>query len=108
MTALAVGFWTCAANAIYRDVSHVVPFLVQFWLFASPVAYHSSLIPENWKMIYGLNPMAGIIEGFRWALLGRGEPTGPMFVVSVIMIFCVLISGMIYFRKVEGTIADLI
>jgi len=108
MTALAVGLWTCAANAIYRDVQYVVPFVVQFWLFASPVVYPSSLVPEKWKTIYGLNPMSGIIEGFRWALLGRGEPSGPMLVVSVIITFCLLISGIIYFRKMEGTVADII
>lgn len=106
--ALAVGLWTCAANAIYRDVQYVVPFIVQFWLFASPVVYSSSLVPENWRMIYGLNPMSEIIEGFRWALLGRGQPSGPMLVVSVIITFCVLIGGIIYFRRMEGTIADII
>jgi lipopolysaccharide transport system permease protein len=108
VTALAVGLWTSAANAIYRDVQYVVPFIIQLWLFASPVVYSSSLLPQNWRIIYGLNPMVGIIEGFRWALLGKEEPLGPMFVVSVLIIFCILISGIIYFRRMEGTIADII
>ena len=108
ITALAVGLWTSAANAIYRDVSYIVPFLVQFWLFASPVVYPSSLIPEKWRAFYGLNPMAGVIEGFRWALLGKGEPPGPMLAVSVFVVIFVLFSGIIYFRRMEGTIADVI
>lgn len=108
LTALAVGLWTSAANAIYRDVQYVVPFLVQFWLFASPVVYPSSLIPEHWRFLYGLNPMAGVIEGFRWVLLGKGEPPGLMLVVSIFMIIFVLFSGIIYFRRMEGKIADVI
>jgi lipopolysaccharide transport system permease protein len=108
VTALAVGLWTSAANAIYRDVRYVVPFLVQFWLFASPVVYPSSLIPEKWRGLYGLNPMAGVIEGFRWTLLGKGETPGPMLAVSVFVILFVLFSGIIYFRRMEGTIADVI
>lgn len=107
-TALAMGFWTCAANAIYRDVRYVVPFLVQFWLFVSPVAYPTSLVPEKWRTLYGLNPMAGVIEGFRWALLGRGETPGPMLAISVLVFLFVLFSGMVYFQRVEGTIADVI
>ena len=108
VTALAVGLWTSAANAIYRDVRYVVPFLVQFWLFASPVVYPSSLVPERWRALYGLNPMAGVIEGFRWALLGRGEPPGPMLFVSIFVVLLVFIGGIIYFRRMEGTIADVI
>ena len=82
--------------------------LIQFWLFVSPVVYPSSLIPEKWRAFYGLNPMAGVIEGFRWALLGKGEPPGPMLAVSVFMVFFVLFSGIIYFKKMEGTVADVI
>jgi lipopolysaccharide transport system permease protein len=108
ITALAVGFWTAAANAIYRDVRYVVPFLVQFWLFASPIAYPSSLVPGKWRALYGLNPMAGVIEGFRWALLGKGTPPGPMLAVSVFIVIGMLIGGIIYFRRMEGTIADVI
>ena len=81
-TALGVGLWLSALNAIYRDVRYVVPFLVQFWLFASPVAYPSSLVPERWRWLYGLNPMAGVIEGFRWALTGHGQPPNILLGVS--------------------------
>jgi len=108
VTALAVGFWTSAANAIYRDVHYVVPFLVQFWLFASPIAYPSSLVPGKWRILYGLNPMAGVIKGFRWALLGKGTPPGPMLTVSVSIVVIMFVGGIIYFRRTEGTIADVI
>jgi len=108
LTALAVGLWTSAANAIYRDVQYAVPFLVQFWLFASPVVYPSSLIPAHWRFLYGLNPMAGVIEGFRWVLLDKGEPPGLMLVVSLFMIILVFVGGIIYFRRMEGKIADVI
>jgi lipopolysaccharide transport system permease protein len=108
LTALAVGLWTSAANAIYRDVQYVIPFIVQFWLFASPVVYPSSLIPAHWRFLYGLNPMAGVIEGFRWVLLGKGDPPGLMLVVSMFMIIFVLFGGIIYFRRMEGKIADVI
>jgi lipopolysaccharide transport system permease protein len=106
VTALAVGLWTSAANAIYRDVSYVVPFLIQFWLFASPVAYPSSLVPANWKLLYSVNPMTGVIEGFRWTLLGKGEAPGPMLIVSMVVIFLILFCGILYFRRMEGTITD--
>src|ERR1700690_2258561 len=82
LTALGVGLWLSALNAIYRDVRYVLPFLVQFWMFASPVAYPSSLVPEKWRWLYGLNPMAGVIEGFRWSLAGRGAAPGTMVFVS--------------------------
>src|SRR5215472_15909110 len=82
LTALGVGLWLSALNAIYRDVRYVVPFLVQFWMFASPVAYPSSLVPEKWRWLYGLNPMAGVIEGFRWALTGHGEPPSVLLAAS--------------------------
>ena len=107
-TALGVGLWLSALNAIYRDVRYVVPFLVQFWMFASPVAYASSLVPERWRWVYGLNPMAGVIEGFRWALTGRGDPPGILLVASVLGIVILLISGLLYFKKVEGIIADVV
>src|SRR6202167_3210194 len=82
LTALGVGLWLSALNAMYRDVRYVVPFLVQFWMFASPVAYPSSLVPAKWRGLYGLNPMAGVIEGFRWALTGHGNPPGRMVLIS--------------------------
>jgi lipopolysaccharide transport system permease protein len=108
LTALGVGLWLSALNAIYRDVRYAVPFLVQFWMFASPVAYPSSLVPAQWRWLYGLNPMAGVIEGFRWALTGRGQPPGPLFGVSAAMVLALVLSGMAYFQKMEGTIADVV
>ncbi len=108
LTALGVGLWLSAMNAIYRDVRYVLPFLVQFWMFASPVVYPSSLVPVKWRWLYGLNPMAGVIEGFRWSLTGRGDPPGRMFAVSVGMVFVVLLSGVGYFQKMETTVADVV
>ena len=108
LTALGVGLWLSALNAIYRDVRYVLPFLVQFWMFASPVAYASSLVPAKWRWLYGLNPMAGVIEGFRWSLTGRGDPPGRMFVVSVLVVVAVLLSGVGYFQKMESTVADVV
>jgi lipopolysaccharide transport system permease protein len=108
LTALGVGLWFSAMNAIYRDVRYVVPFLVQFWLFASPVAYASSIIPAKWRWLYGLNPLAGIIEGFRWSLTGRGIPPGPMILVSSAIVLFLLATGLIYFQKMETTVADVV
>jgi lipopolysaccharide transport system permease protein len=108
LTALGVGLWLSALNAIYRDVRYVVPFLVQFWMFASPVAYPSSLVPEKWRWLYGLNPMAGVIEGFRWSLAGRGQPPGRLLLVSVGVVAIVLLSGVSYFQRMETTIADVV
>jgi lipopolysaccharide transport system permease protein len=108
LTALGVGLWLSALNAIYRDVRYVVPFLVQFWMFASPVAYPSSLVPEKWRWLYGLNPMAGVIEGFRWSLAGHGEPPGLLIFVSAGVVIVVLLAGVAYFQKMETTIADVV
>jgi lipopolysaccharide transport system permease protein len=94
LTALGVGLWLSALNAIYRDVRYVLPFLVQFWMFASPVVYASSLVPAKWRWLYGLNPMAGVIEGFRWSLTGRGDPPGRLILV--------------YFQKLDTTVADVV
>jgi lipopolysaccharide transport system permease protein len=105
-TALSVGLWTSALNALYRDVSSVIPFAVQFWMLASPVAYPSSLVPRRWRALYGLNPMAGVIDGFRWALTGHGQPPGPMILVSATMVVILLVGGLIFFQRMEGTIAD--
>lgn len=107
MTALGVGLWLSAINVKYRDVRYVIPFLIQLWLFASPVVYSSSLLPEKFQVIYGLNPMAGVIEGFRWALLGT-EPPGSLIAISVIIVIVILISGAFYFRRSEKTFADVI
>src|SRR5579872_6009316 len=108
LTALGVGLWLSALNALYRDVRYVVPFLVQFWMFASPVAYPSSLVPEKWRWLYGLNPMAGVIEGFRWALTGHGEPPGILLAASSAAVILLVVSGLAYYHAMEGTIADVV
>ena len=107
LTALAVGLWLSALNVRYRDVRHTIPFLIQFWLFATPVAYSTSLVPTRWRTIYGLNPMAGVVDGFRWALLGR-EPPGAMLVVSVVTVAAIAVGGLFYFRRVEHSFADVV
>ena len=107
-TALGVGLWLSALNVIYRDVRYTLNFIVQFWLFASPVAYSSTLVPARWRPFYGLNPMAGVIEGFRWALLGKAQAPGAMLWVSVIVVALVLIGGLYYYRRMEKTFADVV
>lgn len=107
-TALAVGLWLSALNVEYRDVRYTIPFITQFWLFASPVAYPSSLVPEKWRVFYGLNPMTGVVEGFRWALLGKSEGPGPLLAVSIVMTLLLLVSGAYYFRRMEKTFADVV
>ncbi len=107
MTALAIGFWLSALNVKYRDVRYVVPFLTLSWQYATPVAYSSSLIPEKWRLLYGLNPMAGVVEGFRWALLGTGE-IGSLLWVSIIVVLLLFLGGLIYFKRMEDTFADVI
>jgi lipopolysaccharide transport system permease protein len=106
VTALAVGLWLSALNVTYRDVRYTIPFLTQLWMFATPVAYPSSLIPEFWRPLYGLNPMAGVIEGFRWALLGTAHPPGPLLLVSLVVVAVLLVGGLVYFRRMETTFAD--
>jgi lipopolysaccharide transport system permease protein len=108
LTALGVGLWLSALNAIYRDVRYIVPFLIQFWMFASPVAYPSSLVPERWRGLYGLNPMAGVVEGFRWSLTGHGQPPNLLILASAGMVLVLLAGGVAYFKKIEGTIADVV
>ena len=108
ITALGVGLWLSALNVQYRDVRYTIPFLTQVWLFSTPVAYPSSLIPEPWRALYGLNPMAGVVEGFRWALLGTGNAPGPLLAVSVLAALTVFVSGMFYFRRMERTFADIV
>jgi lipopolysaccharide transport system permease protein len=108
LTAFGVGLWLSALNAIYRDVRYVLPFLVQFWMFASPVAYPSSLVPQRWRWLYGLNPLSGVIEGFRWALTGHGAPPTLLLAASFFMVIVVVFGGIAYFQKMEGTIADVI
>jgi lipopolysaccharide transport system permease protein len=108
LTALGVGLWLSALNALYRDVRYVLPFLVQFWMFASPVAYPSSLVPAKWRWLYGLNPMAGVIEGFRWSLTGHGDPPGGLVCISVAAVLLILLGGLAYFQKMETTVADVV
>jgi lipopolysaccharide transport system permease protein len=107
-TALGVGLWLSALNVQYRDVGHAIPFLVQAWLYASPVAYAASLIPERWQPLYALNPMVGVIEGFRWALLGTGAGPGPMLALSSGITLLLLVSGALYFRRMEKSFADIV
>jgi lipopolysaccharide transport system permease protein len=108
LTALGVGLWLSALNALYRDVRYVLPFLVQFWLFASPVAYPASLVPQKWRWLYGLNPMAGVIEGVRWSLTGKTSPPGRLIFVSTAAVLVFLATGLAYFQKVETTVADVV
>jgi len=108
VTALGAGIWFAALSVRYRDVRYVVPFLVQFWLFATPIAYPSSLLPARWRVLYAVNPMSGVVEGFRWALLGTNTAPGPMVAVSAITAIVVLVAGAFYFRRVERTFADLV
>jgi lipopolysaccharide transport system permease protein len=107
-TAFGVGLWLSALNVQYRDVRHAVPFLTQVWLFVTPIAYPSSLIPGAWRTLYGLNPMAGVVEGFRWTLLGTGNPPRPLLLVSTAVALTVLLSGLYYFRRMEKTFADMV
>jgi len=108
VTALAVALWLSALNVHYRDVRFVVPFLLQVWLFATPIAYPSSLLAEPWRTLYGLNPMVGVVEGFRWALLDVPTAPGPMIGVSVLVTLGLLVSGAYYFRRMEKTFADIV
>jgi len=106
-SALAVGLWLSALNVEYRDIRYVVPFLTLFWQYLTPVAYSASLIPEKWRLLYGLNPMTGVVEGFRWALLGNGHINGLIW-VSLTIIIVLLVSGLVYFKRMEATFADVI
>ncbi len=108
LTALGVGLWLSALNAIYRDVRYVLPFLVQVWMFASPVAYPSSIVPARWRWLYGLNPMSSVIEGFRWALTGHGQPSILLLSASLAAVLLVVVGGVTYFQKMEGTVADVV
>ena len=108
VTALGIGFWFSALNVKFRDVRYVLPFVVQFWLFATPIAYPSSLLPEPWRVLYGINPMAGVVEGFRWALLGTETAPGPIIAVSSLVAVGLLVGGVFYFRRMEKTFADVV
>jgi lipopolysaccharide transport system permease protein len=106
VTALGVGLWLSALNVRYRDVRYTLPFLTQFWFFLTPIAYPSSLVPPAWRAVYGLNPLAGVVEGFRWSLLGAGTISWALVGVSALMALGLLWSGLIYFRRMERTFAD--
>jgi lipopolysaccharide transport system permease protein len=108
ITALSVALWLSALNVEYRDVRYVVPFLTQFWLFATPIAYPSSLLSEPWRTLYGINPMVGVVEGFRWTLIGAGSPPGAMLIVSSVVALALLVGGAFYFRRMEATFADVV
>jgi lipopolysaccharide transport system permease protein len=108
ITALGAGLWLSALNVQYRDVRYTIPFLTQFWFFITPIAYPSSLVPGAWRTLYGLNPLAGIVEGFRWALLGTGNPPGALLAVSALAALGLCLSGAFYFRRMERTFADVV
>ena len=107
-TALGLGLWLAALNVQYRDIGFVLPFLTQIWLFVTPIAYPSSLVPEKWHAIYGLNPMAGVVEGFRWALLGKSQAPGMMLAISVVVVVALLLGGILFFRNREDMFSDVI
>ncbi len=106
LTVLGVGLWLSALNALYRDVRYLIPFIIQFWTLASPVYYSSSMVPERYRWLYGLNPMAGVIDGFRWSLTGTGQPPGSSIIASVAMVCVAVLGGLYYFNLMEGSIAD--
>jgi len=108
ITAVGISLWLSALNVRYRDIQHVVPFLVQIWLFATPIAYPSSLLAERWRPLYALNPMVGVVEGFRWALLGSGPAPGPLLISSTLAALVMLVTGTFFFRRIERTFADVI
>lgn len=108
VTALAIGLWFAALNVKYRDVAHIIPFVIQFWMYASPIAYPVGLVPEQWRLLYSLNPMAGVIEGFRWALLGKVSPDLGLIAASVVVVVLLLLAGLVYFKRMERTFADVV
>lgn len=109
VTALGVGLWLSALNVMYRDIGYILPFLTQFWLFITPIAYPASMVPEKWRLLYALNPMTGVVEGFRWALLGTQQAnSGMMLAISTLIAVVVLVSGLFYFRRMERLFADMV
>jgi lipopolysaccharide transport system permease protein len=108
VTALGLSLFTSAMNAKYRDVGHAIPFMMQIWMYLTPIVYPVSLVPEQWRWLYGLNPMAGVIEGFRWALLGRTAPDPVVIVESVFVLSIMILAGLVYFRQMERRFADII
>ena len=108
ITSLAASLWLSALNVRYRDVRFTLPFLTQIWLFITPIIYPSTFVPEKWRFLYGLNPMAGVVEGFRWAILGKSNGVGPLMIVSALVVVIMLIGGLIYFKQTEKTFADIV
>ena len=108
MLAVAVGVWLAPLNARYRDIGYTIPFLTQFWFYASPITYPSSLIPQEWRLLYGLNPMVGVIEGIRWAVLGTAHPDLGVVVVSALVTIVLLLFGIVFFKRMERALADVI
>lgn len=106
--ALGIGLWLSALNVRYRDVRYAIPFLIQLWFLSTPVMYPSSLLPDRWRVLYGINPMAGVVEGFRWGLFGGTEPPGGLLLVSIAIILIALVGGFHYFRRMEATFADVV
>lgn len=107
-TALGVGLWLAAINVYYRDIRYIVPFFTQFWLYLTPVIYPADKLSSSWQLIYGLNPMVGVVEGFRWVLLDRGEPPGPTIILSAVISVVLVMTGALYFRRLEASFADYI
>ena len=108
ITALGVGLWLSSLNVIYRDIGYVLPFLTQLWFYLTPIVYSATIVPEQWRILYALNPMVGVVEGFRWAILGTDTAPGPVVAVSVVIAVLLLITGMFYFRRMERNFADLV
>ncbi|NMC46533.1 MAG: ABC transporter permease [Chloroflexi bacterium] len=108
ITAIGFALWLSALNVMYRDVGYIIPFLTQFWMYITPIAYPASMVPEQWKILYALNPMTGVVEGFRWALLGTGEGPGISLLISAGISVLVTVSGLFYFRRMERKFADMV
>jgi lipopolysaccharide transport system permease protein len=108
LTALAVGLWSAPLNVKYRDINIAVPVLIQLWMYASPIVYPLSLVPEKWHGIYSLNPMVSVISGFRWALLNGSRPDFDVIIVSIIGVVALLWSGLVFFKRAEPTFADIV
>ena len=108
ITALGVGLWLSAMNVLYRDIGYMIPYITQLWFYLTPIVYSASEVPEEWQFFYALNPMVGVVEGFRWALLGTSDAPSPMIGVSAVIALIVFISGMYYFRRMERTFADMV
>lgn len=108
VTALGVGLWLSALNVLYRDIGYVIPFLTQLWFYLTPIVYPTSKIPGGWQLVYAMNPLVGVVEGFRWALLDTSHAPGPMIIVSAVIALLLLVSGMFYFRRMERTFADMV